>query len=90
MDETAFRQRLQRDGYGEPELFEREANLRNDMHTHEFSACALVIEGEVSVVTETGRTTCRAGDTFELAGGIPHREEYGPHGARFLLGRRTG
>lgn len=87
MDAAAFRAELARDGYEVSEVT-REANLENDDHTHEFSARALVLEGEVSVVTAESTTTCRAGDTFSLAAGISHHERYGPAGARFILGRK--
>ena len=48
----------------------------------------LVMTGEITVTTADAATTCRAGDTFTLAGGIVHHENYGADGARFLLGRR--
>lgn len=89
MDEQTFRKTLSDRGYEAPEFVEREANLTNEPHTHDFTACALVLEGTVSVITDDGTTTCHAGDTFELPGGTTHREHYGPEGARFLLGRKT-
>ncbi len=88
MNEAQFRQQLRQQGYDEPEVLERPANLSNDEHCHDFSASALILAGEISVITASGTTTCRAGDTFTLDSGIPHRERYGAEGARFLLGRR--
>ncbi|MGR8919843.1 MAG: cupin domain-containing protein [Gammaproteobacteria bacterium] len=90
MNESDYRAHLAREGYGEPEELSRPAGLTNDEHSHDFSACALVLEGELSVVTADAETTCRAGDFFELAAGTPHYESYGPAGARFLLARRAG
>jgi len=89
MNESEFRAALKSGGYTEPELVERPGGLTNEDHTHEFSAFALVLDGEITVRTATGATTCRAGDHFELASGIPHHEEYGADGARFLIGRKT-
>ena len=88
MDEATFRGQAKSQGYGDPELIDRPGNFCNEEHTHDFSATALVIAGEVSVVTSSATTTCRAGDTFSLACGIPHHEQYGPEGARFLVARR--
>lgn len=86
-DEQAFRAQLERDGFEISEIV-REANLENEDHSHDFTARALVIAGEVSVVTAAGTTTCRSGDTFSLDAGIVHHERYGPDGARFVLGRK--
>jgi quercetin dioxygenase-like cupin family protein len=89
MNETQFRDQLREQGYSEPMLVTKDALANTTEHTHDFSASALVLEGEINVVTASGTTTCRAGDTFALASGTPHYERYGPDGARFLIGRRV-
>ena len=87
--EAEFRKSLAEQGYGEPVEAVREANLATTEHTHEFSASALILEGKLTVVAATGTTVCGPGQTFSLASGIPHHEEYGPEGARFLIGKRV-
>ncbi len=87
MDDANFRAALAEQGYDGPELLERSANLHNPEHSHEFSVSALILAGQLSVTTAAGTTTCGAGDTYSLAGGIPHSELYGPEGARILVGR---
>ena len=89
MTESEFRQHASHAGYGEPELIEREGGRFNDEHTHDFSVSALVLEGELCVTTKDGeKTTCGAGDLFELSAGIAHCEQYGPQGACVLVARR--
>ena len=88
MTEAAFRESLARQGYGEPVEVTREPNFATTEHTHEFSASALILSGSLRVVAANGTTTCGPGDTFTLESGIPHHEEYGPEGARFLVGKR--
>jgi len=88
MDEAQYRQELADGGYGEPNLVEWEANTVNDTHTHDFSAAILVLDGEITVTTDDGEVTCRAGDTFSLAAGVPHAERIGADGVRFLAGRK--
>ena len=57
------------------------------MHTHDYGATILVLEGELTVTYEDGSTTtCRAGDSNSLAAGIPHAEAVGPQGVRFIAG----
>jgi len=89
MTEEQFRAQLVSQGFTDIEVLEREANLSNDDHTHDFTASALILDGEISVTTAEGTTTCGVGDTFMLDGGVVHHETYGPQGARFLLGRRA-
>ena len=89
MNESDFRKAVALQGFGEPQLVEKAPDLALDEHTHEFSAFALILSGQLSVTTAKGTTTCGAGDTFALDSGIPHSEQYGPEGARFLVARRT-
>ncbi len=88
MDERSFKEKLARDGFGEAVLREWEAGTVNESHTHDFAASALVISGEITVTTDGGATTCKAGDSFALAAGIPHTETVGDDGVRFLVGRK--
>jgi len=90
MNEASFRARLAERGYDAPELIERAPGVYNPEHSHDFDVAALVLDGELLVTTAAGEaTTCRAGDLFELAGGITHSERYGDSGARVLVGRRV-
>lgn len=89
MDEATFRAKAESEGYGDFAIRDWEPGLTNDMHTHDFSASILVLEGELTVTCEDGSTkTCRAGDTNSLAAGIPHTELVGPEGVKFISGRK--
>ena len=88
MNETTFRVMLTSKGFPEPSVIEREADLVTTDHVHDFTACALILDGEISVVTAERTTTCGPGDTFTLDSGITHHEEYGPQGARLLFSKR--
>ena len=89
MNESNFRERLVNEGFPEPSIIERESNLVTTDHTHQYTATALILAGEISVVTASGTTTCRSGDTFTLASGTAHHEEYGAQGARLLFSSRV-
>lgn len=88
MDENSFRQDIIEQGFEAPELVEREPNLYNAEHVHDFDVSVLMVSGELTVTTPEGETTCKAGDRFELSGGITHTEQYGPQGAKVLVGKR--
>jgi quercetin dioxygenase-like cupin family protein len=89
MNEVSFREMLAANGFPEPTIVEREANLITTDHVHDYTASALILDGEISVVTATGTNTCRSGDTFTLNSGITHHEEYGAQGARLLFSQRV-
>ena len=89
MNETTFRIMLTSKGFPEPAVIEREANLATTDHVHDFSVCALILDGKISVVTADGTTTCGPGDTFTLNSGVIHHEEYGSDGARILSSKRV-
>lgn len=88
MDEQSFKERLAREGFGEAVLREWEAGTVNGSHTHDFAVSALVTSGDITVTTDDGATTCRAGDSFTLAAGVAHTETVGGDGVRFLVARK--
>ncbi len=88
MDEAAFREQLQQNGYGEISIKEIAANHTEPTHTHDFGASILVLSGEISVTIGDRVETCGVGDTFALDANIPHAEQIGGEGVRFLVGRR--
>ena len=89
MDSKAFQTAREAEGYAG--FVERDwpAGTVNDDHAHEFAAAAIVLDGEITIRTDNGVTTCRVGDTFQLDAGIPHKEVVGPTGVRFLVGRKS-
>ena len=60
-----------------------------DTHTHPFAAKALVVAGQMWLTVDGHTRELLAGDTFELAAGVPHAERYGPAGATYWVGRRS-
>ncbi len=87
MNEAQFRQQLQEQGYSEAQLLEYEPNSVNDMHTHDFSAFALMLSGELTLVTDSGEQVLTAG----MCAGYPaadrnahHLVNRSDHPARYL------
>jgi len=88
MERQAFIDSLQADGFAEPVLVERAPDTGLGEHAHPFEARALVLEGEIAIVTGGFEHVYRPGDVFHLRRGQPHSERYGPQGVRYLSGRR--
>ena len=59
MTETEFRVMLASAGFDTVVLVEREPGSL-DTHTHPFEARALIIDGEISIVSAKGEQHCRA------------------------------
>jgi quercetin dioxygenase-like cupin family protein len=88
MDRTAFETALRAQGYGEVVDRRMEPGAVNPTHAHEFDARLLVLEGAMTIGTEEGERTYRAGESFAMPAGRRHSETAGPEGARYLAGRR--
>jgi quercetin dioxygenase-like cupin family protein len=89
MNEAAFQEKLKQGGYAEGVIKEMDANYHEDTHTHDFGASIMVLSGKISVTLEDGSVeTCQTVDTFALEANIPHAEQVGPEGVRFLVGRK--
>ena len=88
MNRADFEKRLAAEGYAEMVDRQMEANHFNPEHAHEFDACVLVVEGEMTVTRHGKPEVLRAGDLCTLAAGTVHTEKCGPAGAHYLAGRR--
>lgn len=58
------------------------------LHTHPFSAYALLTQGEMWLTVDGQTRHLQAGDRFELAAEVPHEERYGDDGAVYWVARR--
>lgn len=88
MDRAAFEAQLRDQGYGEVVDRRMDPGLLNPEHAHEFDAYLLVLQGAMTITSERGERTYRAGDTFTMAAGCRHSEQAGAAGAHYLAGRR--
>ncbi len=88
MNEVEFKQALLDEGYGEGERLDCEPNMSNELHTHEFSAFAMVMRGEFTVVRENETVTHRPGDICRVPAGTMHAEQTGAEGATLFIGKK--
>lgn len=88
MDSKQFEAKLKGSGYLDVETKSAQPNFASKPHTHEFDVWALILSGELTLTREGNSDTYRAGQTFEMAAGCLHTEQYGPHGTTYLVGRR--
>ncbi|MBN1428293.1 MAG: cupin domain-containing protein [Anaerolineae bacterium] len=58
--------------------FRSEAKVTTPLHTHPSQQIGYVVSGEIEITIEGVTRTCKAGDTYAVAGGVEH-------GAYFVL-----
>ena len=56
-------------------------------HTHEFTARALLVQGEMWLTVGGTTQHLKPGDRFEVPRDTPHTEKYGPQGATYWVAR---
>ncbi|MBV8776344.1 MAG: cupin domain-containing protein [Alphaproteobacteria bacterium] len=88
MNQAEFEQKCRAEGYGEIVDRRMEAHHFNPEHQHEFDACVLLVDGEMTITRNGKPEVFQAGDMCTLAAGTPHTEKCGPAGAHYLAGRR--
>jgi cupin domain len=57
-----------------------EPNSFSPEHVHEFDARVLILEGEMTIISNGAEQTYRAGDTFAMNAGRWHAQQGGPQG----------
>ncbi|HJQ56763.1 MAG TPA: cupin domain-containing protein [Vineibacter sp.] len=87
MDAAAFEAALRRDGFTEIETKTVEAKPPSQPHAHPYDVRALVLDGEITLTSEGAARVYRAGDSFNMAAGCVHAENYGPN-LTYIFGRR--
>lgn len=88
MNQADFERKCQTEGYADIVDRRMEADHFNPEHAHEFDACVLVVDGEMTITRNGQAELFRAGDMCTLAAGTPHTEKCGAAGAHYLAGRR--
>ena len=58
-----------------------------ELHHHDFTADALVIEGEFWLTVEGKTRHLSLGEAFHVPAGFMHKEKYGPEGCVFWVAR---
>ncbi len=88
MNRADFESEVREQGYREVVDRHMEAGAISPEHDHEFDARLLILEGEMTIMCDGEEHTYRSGDTFAMTAGRRHTERSGPHGVRYLAGRR--
>lgn len=88
MNRAEFEKKCAAEGYADIVDRNMEAGHFNTEHSHEFDACVLLVDGEMTITRHGKPETFRAGDMCTMPAGTVHTEKCGPTGAHYLAGRR--
>ncbi|QRX81332.1 cupin domain-containing protein [Glaciimonas sp. PAMC28666] len=88
MDQTEFKSIIAREGFAEGLIVDRDSNGFLDTHVHPFEAKALILTGELRMRVGKVEQVYTPGSVFHLLPNVPHAENYGPEGVRYLVGRK--
>jgi quercetin dioxygenase-like cupin family protein len=88
MNRAEFEKKCAAEGYGDIVDRTMAADHFNAEHAHEFDACVLVVDGEMTITRHGQPQLMRAGDLCVMAAGTVHTEKCGSAGAHYLAGRR--
>jgi quercetin dioxygenase-like cupin family protein len=88
MQRDEFIALLHAEGFNEVVTVTRDPNGSLDVHTHPFEAKALILAGDLVIRCGDDTRHYRVGDVFHLAKNVEHREDYGPDGVSYLVGRK--
>ena len=88
MNTEEFLRLLQQDEFPEPVEVQQVPHGQLGIHEHPFEVKALVIAGDITIVTDGISQSYSTGDVFHLGFKQPHSESYGPEGVKYLASRK--
>ena len=88
MDRELFTEKLSHEGFQEVVTVSREPNGFLATHAHPFEAKALILSGELCLVTGGAERVYQRGQVFHLLADEAHSERYGADGVEYLVGRK--
>lgn len=86
---AAFEAQLIEKGYQEIVQVSRGADYALGEHAHPFDACALILEGSLTLTVDGAERKYGSGEVFELARGTLHLECAGLMGVTYIAGRKV-
>ncbi|GAB6076614.1 cupin domain-containing protein [Desulfurobacterium crinifex] len=79
---------LTEEGYTNLYVWQDTPNTYYDWHTHPFNEVRWVLEGEITMGTENGVVTLKAGDRMDVPAGTRHWARVGDEGVVYVCGSK--
>jgi mannose-6-phosphate isomerase-like protein (cupin superfamily) len=88
MDENKLAEQLRLEGFVHTYVWQDGANTHYPDHTHSMETAHIILNGEMTLTTNRGTETYRAGERCDVPAGAVHSAQMGPKGCRYLIGER--
>ena len=75
-------------GYDVIEKRYMESNIELTSHSHPFTACMIILEGEIILADASKKVLLKKGDFISVDSGVSHYEKIGEKGAKVLYGKK--
>lgn len=86
MDEQQWRRKLGEEGFGRVYVWTDGPHVFYPDHTHDVATAHVILQGEMTVISEGKTETYRAGGRFDVPAQTVHSARMGPEGCRYLVG----
>ena len=80
---------LQKMGYGNLYVWSDAPGTFYDWHTHPYDEVRWILEGEITIGTEEGTFTLKAGDVMRVPAGTRHWAQVGDSGVTYVCGTKV-
>jgi len=86
MDEKAWTEKLQAEGFQDVYIWEDGPNTFYPAHTHPGTTAHIILDGEMTVTSQGKTATYKPGDRLDVPAHTAHSARMGPAGCKYLVG----
>ena len=88
MNEEKWKRRLEEEGFTNIFVWHDEPNFFHSDHTHDVYTAHIVLEGEMTVVSEEKTKVVKEGGRFDVPAHTIHSAKAGPKGCTYIIGEK--
>lgn len=86
--EEQWRRKLLNEGFDHIFIWRDGPNVTYTDHAHPFSTCHVILDGEMTVVTEDVGKILKPGDRMDVPRGVLHSSKMGNTGCRYIIAEK--
>jgi quercetin dioxygenase-like cupin family protein len=88
--EEQWRRKLLDEGFEDVYIWRDAPNASYSDHAHPFTSAHVILEGEMTIVSEHQGRVLRVGDRMDVLAGTIHSVKMGNSGCRYIIGQKYG
>ncbi len=87
-NEKEWEEQLREEGFRRVFVWRDGPNVFYSGHTHGMATAHIILEGEMTIVSEGKTLAVKAGGRFDVPANTVHSATMGPAGCRYLIGEK--